>query len=206
MSENLVTRAEFARLKNWDRAHVTRLAKQGKLALSEDEKYIDIAASEIMLAAIKDPAKQGVADRHQQKRLDRDVGAYIRPDSPALPAPTLPKKPRDPSDNSDAAEVLRERQAANAKREYHLANIAEMEEEKMRGSLLDRATQENVMTSFAGMIPAKLEQMLERVTAQIPDEESRQRVFVLLETEHAKLCEDLRKELLRWAEQLEAQE
>lgn len=173
---NAVSKAEFAAMQGWSRAYVTQLSKAGRLVLTDDGK-VNVEASLRKLAATTDPSKDGVKRRWKDERRERDVGQHVRYDAP------------DPGDDEPAS--LYDYQEARAKRETHLANIAEMEEAVKAGALLERQAVEKALVDLTARVPARLEQLLERVCAQLPSEQLREQLYHLLANEHAELCADL---------------
>lgn len=67
---NLVTQAEFARLKKHSPGYITQLKQKGMLVMRG--KLVNISETEKKLQQLSDPSKQGVANRHAQARDDID--------------------------------------------------------------------------------------------------------------------------------------
>lgn len=129
-----MSRTEYAASRGWSRQYVGKLAKQGRLVTSPDGKSVDVGATDALLASSSDPSKVGVAERHHQDRLDKNVYAHIDPAalhvSPSLPStPPLMSPP----------EVWPDYQKARARRENAMALLTEDEHRKRRGELVEQA-------------------------------------------------------------------
>lgn len=120
----VMTKAEFADSRGWSRPYVSKLAKQGRLVLTDAGK-VDVEATLALLNETADPSKAGVADRHQRDRAEKGVHALVSPQAPPLSLP--------------AAAGGDSYQKARAHRETYLALLAEDEFLKGRGELVVRA-------------------------------------------------------------------
>lgn len=116
------TQAEFARRIGMKPGYVTELKRKGRLVMTEDGRQVRVAESLALIADTRDPAKQGVRDRHAAAR-DAEV-----------PADTADEFPVD-----YAADPLALRRArAQAEREEALLRKALREEAVDMGELLRR--------------------------------------------------------------------
>ncbi|OYQ00844.1 hypothetical protein [Pseudomonas mandelii] len=110
-------------------SYITWLKNNNRLVLTADGKQVDVTASEALIRDTADPSKTAVADRHHQDRLQRDVysqlSSQVEPTSTA--APPLVITP---------AGQLPDFQKARALREHNLAQLAEIELHKAKGSLV----------------------------------------------------------------------
>lgn len=110
-------------------SYITWLKNNNRLVLTADGKQVDVTASEALIRDTADPSKAAVADRHHQDRLQRDVysqlSSQVEPTSTA--APPLAAMP---------AGQLPDFQKARALREHNLAQLAEIELHKAKGSLV----------------------------------------------------------------------
>ncbi|AZD34862.1 hypothetical protein C4K22_2109 [Pseudomonas chlororaphis subsp. aurantiaca] len=110
-------------------SYITWLKNNNRLVLTDDGKLVDVLASEALIRDTADPSKTAVADRHQQERIQRDVYGQLstsaEPTSTAAPPPAI--TPAGP---------LPDFQKARALREHNLAQLAEIELHKARGSLV----------------------------------------------------------------------
>lgn len=110
-------------------SYITWLKNNNRLVLTADGKQVDVTASEALIRDTADPSKAAVADRHHQDRLQRDVysqlSSQVEPTSTA--APLLAAM---------SAGQLPDFQKARALREHNLAQLAEIELHKAKGSLV----------------------------------------------------------------------
>jgi len=110
-------------------SYITWLKNNNRLVLTADGKQVDVTASEALIRDTADPSKTAVADRHHQDRLQRDVysqlSSQVEPTSTAAPPLTI-----TPSGQ------LPDFQKARALREHNLAQLAEIELHKAKGSLV----------------------------------------------------------------------
>lgn len=124
----VISKTEFAARRGWAKSYVSKLANQNRLVLTKDGK-IELEATEALLDQTADPSKAAVADRHHQDRLQRDVysqlSSHVEPTSMAAPPPTI-----------NPAVALPDFQKARALREHNLAQLAEIELHKAKGSLV----------------------------------------------------------------------
>ena len=110
-------------------SYITWLKNNNRLVLSADGKQVDVTASEALIRDTADPSKAAVADRHHQDRLQRDVysqlSSQVEPTSMAAPPPVIALTGQLP-----------DFQKARALREHNLAQLAEIELHKAKGSLV----------------------------------------------------------------------
>ena len=114
-------KGEYAAYRNWTPAYITKLMKQGRIILDESGKRVDVEATDRLLAESSDPSKQGVRNRFAAYRGESSAapdGGVSRPANPFGP----PMEPVTKFPNGF------DFQEARAKRETHLANIAELDE------------------------------------------------------------------------------
>lgn len=113
-------------------SYITWLKDNNRLVLSPDGKKVDVQATEALILETADPSKAGVAARHQQERIQRDVHSQLS----ALAEPTSTAAPPQPLTGSGKPADF---QKARAHREHYLAQLAEIEFHKAQGSLVDIA-------------------------------------------------------------------
>ena len=130
----VMSKAEFADSRGWSRPYVSKLGKQGRLVLTEAGK-VDVEATLALLSDTADPSKTGVAERHQQERVEKGVHALVSPLAPPSSLPT--------SGGGDTY------QKARAHRETYLALLAEDEFLKGRGALVERVAVDRAAFSAA---------------------------------------------------------
>ena len=139
-SENqFLSRSEFARSQGWSPSYVTKLGDQKRLVLSADGKKVDVAATLALLRKTEDPGKEAVRQRHQEGRVDKHVGAHVRPDAgDEGPAPAASSSP--------------EYWTNKARREGNLADLAELELRKKCGELVEKARVEEAATRLGRLL------------------------------------------------------
>jgi hypothetical protein len=71
MSENIVTKTEFAKILNRKPSYVSELVKYGRVVLDESGKKILVAESLKLIEESKDLTKVGVAQRHAKARAEK---------------------------------------------------------------------------------------------------------------------------------------
>lgn len=76
------TFSQFAAILGCKPAWVTALRKAGRLVLTDNGKAVRVAESMALMESTKDPARQGVADRHAAARKAQE-GAGAAPSTPA---------------------------------------------------------------------------------------------------------------------------
>lgn len=135
---------EFARRLGCKPSYVTQLKNEGRLVLAEDGRRIRVAESLALIAATRDPSKEGVRERHAAHRgAGMGLPATVAPERPAggQDAATAPEGGDDPTalDNLPASSPDAQRRAkALADREEVQARRALREEEVEMGRLLVR--------------------------------------------------------------------
>lgn len=137
-----VTRSEFAALMGWSKPYVSKLGKQGRLVLDAADKVL-VEETKALLALSSDPSKAGVAERHQQERIDKGVAVHVSPDAPVETGPT---------EQPPAVPGAFNYQNSRAHREHYLAQLAESEARKTAGELVERAAVESAAYTSGRML------------------------------------------------------
>lgn len=178
-----MTRAEFARHRGVDRAYITRLAKAGRLVLTDDRKLVRVAESIALLGDTEDPSKEGVRERFQDARAAR-VGEL------ALGAGTEPNASgSDGEGNSapargsmnEARRQLIEEQAARAR----------LLREKEAGSLVDAEAVKRATFEKARVARNALFGMVDVISSRLAAESNPAKVHEMLSGEITRVCEEL---------------
>ncbi|SDU17032.1 terminase small subunit [Pseudomonas moraviensis] len=124
-----LSKSAFAARLGRSPSYVTWLKDNNRLVLSPNGKQVDVHATEALIRDTADPSKVAVAERHQQDRIQRDVYSQLssqaEPTSTAAPPLTI-----------TPAGQLPDFQKARALREHNLAQLAEIELHKAKGSLV----------------------------------------------------------------------
>jgi hypothetical protein len=129
-----LTKSQFAASQGWSPSYVTKLKDQGRLVLCPQGKRVDVAATLAKLQQTTDPGKEAVRQHHAAGRVEKHVGAQVRPDAPAEEPPA--------STGSDPKYW-----EAKARREDALAELAQLELSRKQGDLVERQRVE--ATAFA---------------------------------------------------------
>lgn len=158
MSDDAVTRSEFARLQGWSPSYVTKLASQGRLVLTDDGKQVRVAASLARIKATEDPARNDVAQRHAQAR-----GAGEAP-------PPAPVEDR----------VGSSYQASRAVKERYAALTAKAEYEKLVGNLVEVSEVRAAASEAGALIRAQIENLPAQLAPELAAETDEARVQALL--------------------------
>lgn len=149
-----MSKSEFAAHKGWSKPYVSKLAKQGRLVLTVDGK-VDVAATDALLERTADPSKTGVADRHQQTRVEKGVTAHLVSAAPPLEPP--------PSGEADEPDF----QKARARREHFLSILAENEARKSNGQLVEREKVEQAAFATGRMLRDLLLGLPKQISAEL---------------------------------------
>lgn len=120
-----LSRSKFAAEQGWSPSYVTKLGQQGRLVLDQDQKLVDVAATLARLRRTDDPGKASVRQHHAAARVEKHVGAHVKPDAPA-------------SDGPSSVGADPKYWGNKTRREGALAELAELELAKKRGELVDR--------------------------------------------------------------------
>lgn len=130
-----MSKAEYADSRGWSRPYVSKLAKQGRLVLSEDGKRVFAEESDALIARTRDPSKDAVAERHQRDRVATHVDRFVQPTEGDTPDSAAPGAPKADADAGVPKSTEHNYQNARARREHYLARLAEMEALREEGSL-----------------------------------------------------------------------
>ncbi len=124
-----LSKSAFAARLGRSPSYITWLKDNNRLVLSPNGKQVDVDATEALIRDTADPSKVAVAERHQQDRIQRDVYSQLssRAEPTSTAAPPLTITP---------AGQLPDFQKARALREHNLAQLAEIELHKAKGSLV----------------------------------------------------------------------
>jgi phage terminase Nu1 subunit (DNA packaging protein) len=166
-------KVEFARLKGWKPSYVTKLKDKGLLVLT-DRGLVDVEATDARIAAAKDPSKQGVAERWQDHRQQRDVRSELDPHTASDAGD--PDEPKDPGKREDYW-------FWRGLREKELALAAQKERLKIEGELVEAAAVREAQVALARAIRDRLLALPERVHLQLAAESDPLKVLYKLDAE-----------------------
>ena len=118
-----LSKSQFAETQGWSPSYVTKLGKSGRLMFAPDGKRVDVEATLQLIGQTADPSRDGVRERHQHERVQRD--AKTPPAGDELPA-------GGGGQNSSDYYIHK------AAREKYLAGIAKIEFDKLRRETVER--------------------------------------------------------------------
>jgi hypothetical protein len=160
---NLLTQAEYSKLKGFHRSYATQLKDKGLLV--KKGKFVDVKATDAKIAQFKDPAKQPVADRHAENRAN---GAAGNQENNGHQLETL---------NSKAGNVYQTSRALNEK---YKALSAQLDYELKIGKALDAQDVANAIASAAVVIRTRLESLPDISAAQLAAETDENKIKAYL--------------------------
>lgn len=143
-----LSKKAFADSQGWAPSYVSKLGKQGRLVLAPDGKSVDVDATLAMIGKTADPSKEGVAQRHERARVQRDVYGANN-----LAAPEMPPNPDQVMAPPGGVGVgVGDFQAARAMRETYLALAAKAEFERLCGETVQRRPVEDAAFRAARLL------------------------------------------------------
>lgn len=175
--EQFVRKAEYARMRGWNRSYVAKLLKEERLVLSPDAALVDWAATDALLGVTSDPSKKGVQDRWADHRRERDVGVELDPAKARANAPHDEPASSSPGTSGGRYHYWRE------KREMELALVAERERKKLDNELVDANAMRLATEQLARQVRDRLLALPERVHLQVAFESDPLKVLQMLENE-----------------------
>lgn len=176
-----VTKSEFARRLDCSPAYITRLKDQGRLVLTADGKKVLLEASLERLEATADPSKDGVKRRWQTHR-EAPV--------PSAASESLPES-REQHFIPDGEGY--DYQRARAKRETHLAAIAEMDERQRRGELLEADDVARALTDYATASRVALEQIADRLCGPLAAVTDPETIYQMIRDDIERVIDNIRE-------------
>jgi hypothetical protein len=153
--DQFVKRAEYARMRGWDRSYVTKLERQGRVVLSGDGKKVDWAATDAKIGKTADPSKVGVQQRWAEERVQRNVYDGIH-----APAPEAADPPAAPVADSSF-------QQARASREHYNGQMARLEYEWLTGLLVSRPRVEDAAHTIGRALRDRMLGMGPRIAPEL---------------------------------------
>ena len=156
--DQFVTRAEYARMRGWDRSYVTQLHQAGRLVMSDNDELVDWSASDALVEETADPSKDGVKKRWQEERLQKNV--YDAVDFPALSDEGAGVSRAD----KPAASAFHD---ARASREHYAGELARLEFEWVSGLLVNRMRVEDAATTMGRHFRDRVMGMASRVAPEL---------------------------------------
>lgn len=163
----LMSQADFAAHIDVNRSHVTQLKNAGRLVMQDGK--VDAEASIKRIDDTKDPAKEGVAKRHQQERSQKEQE----------------KTEKTPSASGSRF------QTAKARREEANAELTEIELQTKRGQLLVADEAKLAVADGDTIIRNRLESMPDILAPQLAAETDEQKIRSMLMDHIESLLGDL---------------
>ena len=142
-----VKQIEFARLLGISRSYITKLKADGRLVVTDDG-LVDVELSRALITETADPNRDDVATRWAAERTQK-----------AAPAAATESEIDEPASRTYAD--------ARARKEHAQADIAEMERDKQRGQLIERAAVEAAFEDVMTALRQSLEQQPHRVAPML---------------------------------------
>ncbi len=182
---NEVSRAEFARMREVNRAYITKLAKAGRIVLTDDGKRVKVQESVALLESTKAVDREGLRQHHAAQRIERAATVPMAGESGALvttpPPSAVPPDPVSSSFNQ-----------ARADKEQELAKLAKMKRQQEEGALTDKAGVIRAAQALGSLLANGLHTMRPRVVPLMAAEsdplvldEMLRREFEILQTQIA---------------------
>jgi hypothetical protein len=147
MTPTTMSVPDFSAHINCKRTYAYQLKKEGRLVLTDDGKMVKVAESIARIAATRDPAHQGVADRHA---AERGAPAQTGHAPNADPAPPM-------GEGSDAPVPGYDFQSSKAKREHFSAMEAEASYRQKIGELLEASEVRGVLIEVLTVLRVAIE-------------------------------------------------
>jgi len=178
--DQFVRKAEYARMRGWNRSYVAKLLKEARLVLSPDATLVDWAATDALLGVTSDPSKKGVQERWAGHRRERDVGVDLHPATARTNE--VPEAPDD-SPAALSGKSGRGFHYWREKREMELALVAERERKKLDCELIDAGAVKRAAEQLARDVRDRLLALPERVHMQVAFESDPLKVMHMLDAE-----------------------
>jgi hypothetical protein len=180
LPDQFVRKAEYARMRGWNRSYVAKLLKESRLVLSPDATLVDWAATDALLGVTSDPSKKGVQERWAGHRRERDVGVELDPSTARTNE--MPDVLDEPPAAS-SGKLVRGFHYWREKREMELALVAERERKKLDCELIDAGAVKRAAEQLARDVRDRLLALPERVYMQVAFESDPLKVMHMLDAE-----------------------
>lgn len=165
----LMSQSDFAAHIGVNRSHVTQLKNADRLIMQDGK--VDVEASIKRIDDTKDPAKEGVAKRHQQERSQKEQE----------------KTEKAPSASGTGSRF----QSAKARREEANAELTEIELQTKRGQLLIADEAKLAVADGDAVIRNRLESLPDILAPQLAAETDEQKIRSMLMDHIESLLGDL---------------
>lgn len=177
-----MTRAAFARLRGLDKSYVSRLARAGRLVLTEDGREVRVAESIALLDDTRDPSKDGVRERFADQRGEK-IATELALDTRDEPVDAPPER-----GTGGATESM-----AEARRSLIIeqATSARLKREELEGRLVDAETVRRATFDKARVARNALMGLVDVISPRLAAETDPARVHDVLSTEIRRVCDEL---------------
>lgn len=185
-----VTKAEFARLKGWNRSTVTRYADAEKLVMTSDG-LVDVDASELRLKALADASKEGVRLRHERERALRDAGGEYRGEPGRHQGDGRDGSRGDSTrpDPTDSSYLQLQKHRADS--EAHRAALLSMERAEKEGRLVDRDMVRKLAFETGRLVQSRLMSMRHTVDPELACEPDPDKRAAIWDKHTRSICDEL---------------
>lgn len=168
-----VTRAQFARILGVDEAYVRRLAKQGRLALTDDAErpLVHVDPSLARLAATMDLSKRGVRERWAAYRAERGwLSERPDPMAQAAPAANMPPTPPPSSPACATSPEPSEYHRAQTDLARTMAALRFLELRQKSGEVAETAPMVRAVATISATFVGALDGLPDRLAQQLAAE------------------------------------
>lgn len=174
MTDNEITRSQFAKANGWAPSYVTKLGKEGRLVFTADGKRVKVAESLELIAATAG-GRSDVAERHAEERAapSREMGGAVT--------------------DASLTQAKKVKAVSEARRLAALADQEEMNRDKQAGALIAREDVDFVLNDFGATLRGLLENLADKLAPVVYP-------ITTLEETHAAISESADTLLLEMAE------
>lgn len=170
-----MSQSAFAKHLGVSRSYITELKAKGQLVLT-DNGQVDAEASIRRIDALKDPSKQGVADRHQAERQ---------------------KKHGDDEKLENSGKAGNLYQASRAKKEKFNALAAERDYELSIGKLMVADEVVQIVANAATILRSRLETLPDVLAPQLAAHSDEQKIRLLLQDYLEELLKETSQQFMK---------
>lgn len=163
MTENIVTKSEFAKILNRKPSYIDELAKYGRIVFDETGKKILVAESKKLIEESADLSKTGVIERHEQARVEKTQPTKTDNSEPIGTNGDIPPYP-----------------VSKASKEFYLSEKARLEHEQSIGLLLVAEDVVKTVVKAVSIIRTRFEALPDILSEQLAAESDPQKIKSML--------------------------
>ncbi|MDO9105207.1 MAG: hypothetical protein Q7U57_09630 [Methylovulum sp.] len=171
-----MTQSEFAKHLGVARSYITELKAKGHLVMTDDG-LVDAEASISRMAALKDPAKQAVADRHQAERQKKHSDGQEKPETSGTSGNLY--------------------QVSRATKEKFNALAAKRDYELSIGKLMESDTVLQIVANAATILRSRLETLPDVLAPQLAAQTDEQKIRLLLQDYLEELLKETSQQFMK---------